>query len=78
MTALLTVDDMARKTAKKPEPEPEPAGRKPVVVQMRGSEAWKGWIEELAGVEKDTVAKFIERLAYRHAKAIGFREMPDR
>jgi hypothetical protein len=53
-------------------------GRKPMVVQIRGSEEFKAWIEELADLERDTVAKFVERVVRKHAESIGFREMPDR
>ena len=58
--------------------EPNPAARKPLVVQIRGSKEWKAWAEELAATERDTLSKFIERLIHRDAKSIGFREMPKR
>lgn len=80
VTAELEPHVADKKPPKKsaPAPKPEPEGRKPMVVQMRGSEDWKLWIEDLAAAENDTVAKFLERLARKHAKETGFREMPKR
>lgn len=70
--------DLLETTVAKKKAKGETDGRKPMVVQMRGSEEWKGWIERLAAHEGDTVSKFLERLARTHAKSIGFEEMPKR
>jgi hypothetical protein len=52
--------------------------RKPMVVQMRGSEEWKAFIERLAEMDGDTVAKFIERLIRKEAKERGITDLPKR
>lgn len=51
---------------------------KPLAIQVRGSDEFKSWVEEFAAIEHDTVAKFIERVLRKHAREIGFREMPRR
>jgi uncharacterized protein (DUF1778 family) len=70
--------DLLESTVAKKKTKSVPDGRKPMVVQIRGSEEFKAWIEELADLERDTVAKFVERVVRKHAESIGFREMPDR
>jgi hypothetical protein len=52
--------------------------RKPMVVQMRGSEEWKAWIEGLAEKEGFTVAMLLERTARKWAKEIGYPDPPKR
>ena len=72
--------DMAKKNTKKVEKTSEaPTNyRKPMVVQIRGSKEWKAWIEGMAEKEGDTVAKFIERMARKYAKEIGYPDPPKR
>ena len=50
--------------------------RKPMVVQIRGSQEWKSWIEGLAQREHDTVAKFMERLIRQFARDNGYENPP--
>jgi hypothetical protein len=73
---------MAKKSRRPPEPEPvpvpEPVGRKPMVVQLRGSEAWKKWAEGLADREGDTVSKLVERALRKWAKETGYPDPPRR
>lgn len=52
--------------------------RKPLAIQVRGSEEFKAWVEEFAALENDTVAKFIERVLRKHARDVGFRDIPPR
>jgi hypothetical protein len=79
MSLHATVEDMAKKSPDKPKTvaKPEP-NRKPMVVQMRGSEEWKAFIERLADMDGDTVAKFIERLIRKEAKERGITDLPKR
>jgi hypothetical protein len=63
---------------KKPKPAPEPTGRKPTIVQIRGGEAFKAWVEGLAGRDMDTVAKLFERAVRRYAKETGYPDGPKR
>ena len=69
---------MAKKTGRTPPPEPEPVGRKPMIVQMRGSEEWKRWAEGLADREGDTLAKLFERAIRKWAKETGYPDPPRR
>ena len=77
---ITTLDqNMAKKQAAKAKPAvPESAGRKPMVVQLRGSEAWKTWAEGLADQEGDTVAKLVERALRKWAKEVGYPDPPRR
>lgn len=77
--ALTQVEVMAKKKVMPvPTPGPEPAGRKPMVVQLRGSEEWKRWAEGLADKEGDTLAKLVERALRKWAKDIGHPDPPKR
>lgn len=69
---------MPRKAAKGSGPEPRPTGRKPMVVQVRGSEQWKAWAEGLADREGDTLAKLVERTLRKYAREIGYPDPPKR
>jgi hypothetical protein len=52
---------------------------KPMVAQLRGSAAWKAWIEELADFDDRAVASLFERAVHRYAKEVGFpKEPPER
>ncbi len=68
---------MAKKTEKS-KPEPAKAIRKPMVVQVRGSEEWKQWAEGLAEKEGDTLAKLVERALRKWAKDVGYPDPPKR
>lgn len=82
-----TVDDVAKQRPSKPKkpkpvkapPDAEASERKPLVLQMRGSQAWKEWLEECAKADGRSLASFMERAALVYAKQIGVtREPPDR
>lgn len=74
--SVAAVNDMAKKRPE-PEPKPEPT-RKPMIVQLRGSEAWKAWAEAIADKEGDTMAKFVERAVRKFAKDGGYPDPPKR
>lgn len=80
MSSTVQVEPMAKKAAKKAPkaPVPEAPSRKPMVVQIRGSEEWKAWVEGLADREGDTVAKMVERTLRRFAKESGYPDPPKR
>jgi hypothetical protein len=69
---------------KKPDPIPEPqkpdaslyGPSKPIIVQMRGSLAFKEWIKGLSKHDRSSIPDMIERLLVSHARAIGFTEPP--
>ena len=66
---LMTVTSVAKK---KP-PEPEPA-RKPMVLQVRGSDAFKAWFEELARFDGLTPTALFDRAIRQYAKDVGFKK----
>jgi hypothetical protein len=73
--------DMAKpKAARNPEPEPEPepkgSERKPLAIQVRGSNEWKAWAEELSKYDGSTLAGLVDRLLRQHARTIGFPKTP--
>jgi hypothetical protein len=68
---------MAKKKAPKAKSEPWGEG-KPLAAQLRGSEEWKKWLEELARANRMSVAGAIDLALARLAKDLGFREPPER
>jgi hypothetical protein len=72
---LTTVDDVAR--AKPPAgPDPEVPARKPMIVQVRGSEEYKAWAEKLARHDSLPLSAVVDRALRLYAKEIGFTEDP--
>ena len=72
MTALARVEAMPkRKAAKSDDGE-----RKPMVVQVRGSQEYKEWAEGLAEFDGSTVAALYDRAVRQYAKAIGYDKQP--
>jgi hypothetical protein len=76
MSVGMAVDAVAKKKSRAA--KAGPTERKPMVVQIRGSEAWKAWVESLAERERDTVAKLVERVLTKHAREIKFTDPPKR
>jgi hypothetical protein len=77
----LTVNEVAkaRKPAGKSEPAPDDKARKPMVLQVRGSEEFKAWFEELARFDGLTPTALFDRAVRRYAKEVGFtKESPMR
>lgn len=81
-----TLDPAVAKKTTKPPPTPEPTpepppkenARKPVILQMRGSDEWKAWVEELAQHEGQTLTALFERGIRELAERSGFRRPPVR
>ena len=67
--SMATVNDVGKKRAKAAE-------RKPMVVQVRGSEEWKAWSEGLARFDSRPLASLVEHLFRRYAKEIGYKPEP--
>ena len=80
MTTATAELDVAKKTRKpaEPEPKPEPSARKPMIVQVRGSEEYKAWAEAIASKEGDTLAKLVDRSLRLFAKQNGYSDPPKR
>lgn len=75
----MRVKPMAKKRPPKGEaPEPAAAGRKPMVVQIRGSEEYKAWVESIAEKEGFSVSMLFERALRRLAKDGGYPDPPKR
>ena len=60
----------------KTKPGPGGPGRKPMIVQMRGSHQYKEWAERLARFDGMTLSTLVDRALRRYAKEIGFDEAP--
>lgn len=56
----------------KPAGGPETWSRKPLIVNLRGSTAFKAWLQELAAADRQSVSGVIERAVVHYARAIGF------
>lgn len=76
MIPVIEVPKKPSKAASKPEPDDK--RRKPMVVQMRGSDEWKAWVESIADKEGDAVAKLFERAVRKFAKDSGYPDPPRR
>lgn len=64
------VETVARKTAKKAEAEEK--SRKPMVLQVRGSDEFKEWYQELARFDGLTDTALFDRAIRQYAKMVGF------
>jgi hypothetical protein len=73
--------DVARKTAKAEEPKDprEDWERKPLSLQIRGSEEWKAALTRVAEFDGLPVAVMVDRAIRQYARGIGFPgELPPR
>lgn len=58
---------------------PRASGRKPMAISMRGSDAWRAWLDGLARHDERPIAKVVEMALRERARAIGYgEEMPPR
>jgi hypothetical protein len=74
MSAVVT---MPRKKPNEPA-QPEPTPRK-VVLQMKGTDAWKEWLELLGKHLRTPTSTVVDHALVRYAKEMGFdREAPER
>jgi hypothetical protein len=71
----MQVEPMGKKKSKAP---PKGTTRKPMVVQIRGSEEWKRWAEMIAEKEGDTLSKLFERSLRKFAREAGYPDPPRR
>lgn len=72
---LMMVGDVAKKGQKpksKPEPVPDDKSRKPMILQVRGSEEFKAWYDELSRFDGLTPTALFDRAVRRYAKEVGF------
>jgi hypothetical protein len=77
--AQTMVEDVAKR-GEKPKPKAKPAAeekaRKPMVLQVRGSDDFKAWFEELARFDGLTPTGVFDRAVRRYAKEVGFLKDP--
>lgn len=70
-----------KKTENKPDPAsgPETWKKKPLIVNLRGSDEFKAWIQDLAAFDRQSVSGIVERALVGYARSIGFtKEAPER
>lgn len=74
MLDLMAEPDVAKKNAPKgkPEPEAEEKSRKPMILQVRGSDEFKEWYQELARFDGLTDTALFDRAIRQYAKLVGF------
>lgn len=76
-TGVMDFDVAKKKTQPTSRPKANPESeRKPMALQMRGSEEWKAWLEELAAFDDRTTTSLGERALHRYAAEIGFPKKP--
>ncbi len=63
---------------KKPDHPSKFGPRQPQAVNLRGSNAWKEWLEELAKANRQSISGVIDTALATFARQIGFREPPQR
>jgi len=77
MTVDLEDPPMAKKAKRvegptRKKPGPEPSGRLPVALTVKGSPEWKEWIEEGAKFCLTDVSKLVDIAVTRYLKEQGF------
>lgn len=80
MPGTMATEPMAAKKSSKPgkpAAEPKPA-RKPMIVQIRGSEEYKAWVDAMAESEGFSVAMLFDRAVRVWAKEHGHPDAPKR
>lgn len=65
---------MAKRAAKGGKPAHGSEGRKPMVVQIRGSAEYKAWAERLARFDGLSLSALYDRAARKYAMEIGFKD----
>jgi len=77
--ATPTLEPAVARKQSKPAPQPAPENRKPLVIQVRGSEAWKAWVDKVAEADGRPLAALVERALIAYAKTVGVDDpMPKR
>jgi hypothetical protein len=66
---------LARPKAKTQQPTTTP-GPKPTALTIRGSSAWREWVERGAKFCRTDIAKLVDKALIEHLKAQGFKEEP--
>src|SRR5262249_36086356 len=69
---------LARMKPSQPKPSSKDWESKPQAIQVRGSQEWKQWVEDLAAANRQKVAGLVDTALARLARDIGFRIPPER
>lgn len=69
------VNPMAKNCKSRPMEE---WGRKPLVLQIRGTPEWKSWLDEAAEFNRTTVANLVDQAIARFVRESGFTKPPPR
>jgi len=73
----MTVEPMAKKTAKTkvdPSPVADEKARKPMILQVRGSDEFKQWYDELAEHDGLSPTALFDRAIRQYAKLVEFKK----
>jgi hypothetical protein len=64
---------------KKSTRNPEEWAKKPLILNLRGSEEFKAWVQELASFDRQSMSSLVERALVHYGRAAGFKkEAPER
>lgn len=65
---------------KKPAPPPKPAKPAPrrVVLQMKGTDEWKDWLDQLSEFLRMPTSTIVDHALIEYARAHGFEPAPPR
>jgi hypothetical protein len=69
---------MAKRKASDPKkrPGPEPTGRRPVALTVKGSEEWRAWLDRAARHCRLSTSALVDLAVTQYARAQGFEEAP--
>lgn len=76
--STVVAEDVAKKKAEPVSKQAKPTdkGRKPMIVQVRGSNEFKAWAERLSQFDSLPLSSVVDRALRRYAREIGFKEDP--
>lgn len=58
---------------------PETWSKKPLIVNLRGSDEFKAWLQGLAAYDRQSVSGLVERALVHYGRSIGFdKQAPER
>ena len=78
MTVLGISPLVRKKTKAEPVRDPDKWKGQPLAVQVRGTPAWKAWVEGLAKANRQDVSGLVDQALARLAKEMGYPDPPER
>ncbi len=70
---MSSATEIMPKTPRKAAQPPEPGPRR-VVLQMKGSDAWKGWLDRMSKFFRTPTSTLVDHALVRYAAEMGFEE----